>query len=58
MISYFSFCIALLGDHVACIWSCDHLRLDYGDARVSRGSSTKIVICQLCIVIFRHAIHD
>ena len=34
-----------------------HLRIDYGDGRVTRGSSTKMLISQLWIVIFRHAIH-
>ena len=33
------------------------LRIDYGDGRVIRGSSTKIVISQLWTVIIRHAIH-
>ena len=33
------------------------LRIDYGDARVIRGSSTKMLISQPWIVIFRHAIH-
>ena len=33
------------------------LRIDYGDGRVTRGSSTKMLISQLWIVIFRHAIH-
>ena len=34
------------------------LRIDYGDGRVTRGSSTKVVISQLWVIIFRHAIHD
>ena len=34
-----------------------YLRIDYGDGQVIRGSSTKMVISQLCIVIFRNAIH-
>ena len=32
------------------------LRIDYGDGRVTRGSSTKVVISQLWVIIFRHAI--
>ena len=38
-------------------WNID-LRIDYGDGRVIRGSSTKMVISQLWNDIFRHAIHD
>ena len=34
-----------------------YLRIDYGDGRVIRGSSTKMVISELWNVIFRHAIH-
>ena len=33
------------------------LRIDYGDGRVIKGSSIKMVISQLWNVIFRHAIH-
>ena len=33
------------------------LRIDYGDGRVIKGSSTKMVISQIWNVIFRHAIH-
>ena len=33
------------------------LRIDYGDGRVIKGSSTKMMISQLWNVIFRHAIH-
>ena len=33
------------------------LRIDYGDGLVTRGSSTKMLISQLWIVIFRYAIH-
>ena len=29
----------------------DGLRIDYGDGRVTRGSSTEVVISQLCIFI-------
>ena len=32
-----------------------YLRIDYGDGRVIRGSSTKMVISQLWVIIFRHA---
>ena len=38
-------------------WIVIYLRIDYGDGRVIRGSSTKMVISQLWNVIFRHAIH-
>ena len=39
--------------------SVQALRIDYGDGRVIKGSSTKMVISQLWNVIFRsrHAIH-
>ena len=33
------------------------LRIDYGDGRVIRKSSTKTVISQLWIIISKHAIH-
>ena len=39
------------------VYNICRLRIDYGDGRVIRGSSTKMVISQLWNVIFRDAIH-